>query len=118
MNTTEQDTELLLEDLCTRLPYFPMLQIDEDGHKHNEPLYSCVAISQWEWTINDEYILEYVRPYLRPMKPSEATEQELKEIEVIDSDYQSVDWLNAHHFDFRGLIEMGLALEASTGMYD
>ena len=27
------------------------------------------------------------------------------------------DWLNAHHFDYRGLIEKGLALEALEGMY-
>ena len=27
------------------------------------------------------------------------------------------DWLNAHHFDYRGLIEKGLALEAPEGMY-
>jgi hypothetical protein len=29
----------------------------------------------------------------------------------------SVDWLNAHHFDYRGLIEKGLALKAKDGMY-
>lgn len=29
-----------------------------------------------------------------------------------------IDWLNAHHFDYRGLIEKGLALEALEGMYD
>ena len=29
-----------------------------------------------------------------------------------------VDWLNSHHFDYRGLIEKGLALEAPDGMYD
>lgn len=28
-----------------------------------------------------------------------------------------LDWLNAHHFDYRGLIEKGLALPASEGMY-
>ena len=27
------------------------------------------------------------------------------------------DWLNAHHFDYRGLIPMGLALEAPEDMY-
>jgi len=28
------------------------------------------------------------------------------------------EWLNAHHFDYRGLIPMGLALESTEGMYD
>ena len=28
------------------------------------------------------------------------------------------DWLNKHHFDYRGLIEKGLALEAPEGMYN
>lgn len=28
------------------------------------------------------------------------------------------DWLNMHHFDYHGLIEKGLALEAPKGMYN
>jgi len=32
--------------------------------------------------------------------------------------HELFDWLNAHHFDYRGLIEMGLALEAPKGMYN
>ena len=28
-----------------------------------------------------------------------------------------IDWLNAHHFDYRGLIGKGLALEAPNDMY-
>ena len=28
-----------------------------------------------------------------------------------------IDWLLSHHFDFRNLIELGLALEAPEGMY-
>lgn len=30
---------------------------------------------------------------------------------------EEIDWLNAHHFDYRGLIEKGIALEAPDGMY-
>ena len=32
--------------------------------------------------------------------------------------YKSIDWLNAHHFDYRGLIEKGLAIEALEGVYN
>lgn len=32
-------------------------------------------------------------------------------------DYLHIDWLNANHFDYRGLIPMGLALEATADMY-
>ena len=30
----------------------------------------------------------------------------------------AIDWLNAHHFDYRGLIDKGLALKAPEGMYE
>lgn len=35
----------------------------------------------------------------------------------IDNEANMFDWLNEHHFDYRGLIENGLALEAPEGMY-
>jgi hypothetical protein len=35
----------------------------------------------------------------------------------LDFNVDEVDWLNAHHFDYRGLIEKGLALEAPGNMY-
>lgn len=34
------------------------------------------------------------------------------------ANYDSIDWLNAHHFDYRELIEKGLALAAPEGMYN
>lgn len=86
------------------------------------------------YDINDDGIK--VVPYLRPM--SSMTEEERKEFDdfcVIDEFawrggimqgyinqaeimHNGIDWLNAHHFDYRGLIEMGLALEAPEGMYN
>ena len=45
---------------------------------------------------------------------------EYREIEhvTIKEVIEFVNWLNAHHFDYRGLIEKGLALEAQEGMYN
>lgn len=83
--------------------------------------------------------IDEVKPYLRPM--SSMTEEERKELSIIlnyefyvDDDFALaaeddrhrirlelcdgyIDWLNEHHFDYRGLIEKSLALEAPEGMY-
>ena len=53
---------------------------------------------------------------------TEEEKYEFNELPTISSSIQSlsineIDFLNAHHFDYRGLIEKGLALEASEGMY-
>ena len=32
--------------------------------------------------------------------------------------YELYDWYNANHIDYRGLIEKGLAIEDTTGVYD
>ena len=85
--------------------------------------------------VSNDYI---VKPYLRPLSSMteeerkefiDATDGELRYSEVFDvikpmresEDYcasfvsylKSIDWLNAHHFDYRGLIEKGLAIEVT-----
>lgn len=66
-----------------------------------------------------------VLPYLRPM--SSMTKEERQEYEKTCffsneigyiNTLESYDWLNKHHFDYRGLIEKGLALRAPEGMYE
>ena len=68
--------------------------------------------SSWNSTEDSEFL-----PYLRPM--SSMTEEERKEHNShrlskwsTYSEYCAnvIDWLNAHHFDYRGLIEKGLAI--------
>lgn len=69
--------------------------------------------------------IEHIKPYLRPM--SSMTEEELEEYDTFfNTDYGYMDaskvfdvsdWMYAHHFDYRGLIPMGLALEATKEMY-
>ena len=124
---TQEDKELLLKDLCGRLPYgvkvFYEYVDDLDGKTYG---YSLTLNT---WCIN-EFVANkaVIKAYLRPM--SSMTEEELLEyislkesIVAIDDTayffetYESIDWLNAHHFDYRGLIEKGLALEAPKGMY-
>ena len=73
--------------------------------------------------------LEVTLPFLRSM--SSMTEEEKNDYlntfkkSIIGTDEEdgrvwtvdSIDWLNGHHFDYRGLIPMGLAIEAPKGMY-
>ena len=89
------------------------------------------------YDINDyeDSVIEDIKPYLRPM--SSMTKEEEDEFEELfigysisrdrncvyhsnrgDLNLGIIDWLNANHFDYRGLIPMGLALEAKEGMYN
>ena len=134
----EQDKQLLLKDLCSRLPYGVMCNIQtcfvfEDGTLRRGSydkildLDTVTEINEWKETGE----LEKFKPYLRPM--SSMTEEErneylsikmqetervaLAEIYRPEAISEIMDWLNAHHFDYRGLIPMGLAIEAPEGMY-
>lgn len=117
---TQEDKELLLKDLCARLPYHPKGHVVNvwNGAKCDEWL-TCATFPMFTVATNN------CRLYLRPM--SSMTDEET---EIFNSDFggigdgynsieiKRIDWLNAHHFDFRCLIEKGLALEAPEGMYN
>lgn len=114
---TQEDKQLLLKDLCARLPYGVVCDIYNDTCTITEKL----LIGGLSHFCDDTIA---VRPYLRPM--SSMTEEEKKELNnVLEFQYysddscmcESTDWLNAHHFDYRGLIPKGLAIEAPEGMY-
>lgn len=117
---TQEDKKLLLIDLCCRLPYMVKVKInekietlnvigDDDGYYFN--------------FLNDNeegVTIENIKPYLFPL--SNMTEGQYKEYWELehsgDMEHLSIpllDWLNANHFDYRGLIEKSLALDA-TGL--
>ena len=129
----QEDKELLLKDLSVRLPYHVRCKIWlKDGTTEEGPLdlehnYADVLLNAFYY--ND---IKDIKPYLRPI--SSMTEKEEKEFNdqiykakpysdgksynVYEVTGLNIDWLNAHHFDYRGLIEKGLALEAPEGMYN
>jgi len=111
----EKFKQLLLTDLCARLPHrVKVVDVDEN----NEPCSRVFELHSFD--VDDDELYGCVRPYLRPL--SSMTEEEQYEYNTaIDKDVEPerfVDWFNAHHFDYRGLIEKGLALTAPEGMYD
>ena len=129
------DKELLLKDLCARLPYgvkvngvFLTYDKDKDKILYKE----CVK------ELNYSHLRRYgnLKPYLFPL--SSMTIEQQKEANIFDdmdmdilsenlgrnhrnktniptATYNYIDWLNKNHFDFRGLIEKGLAIDA-TGL--
>ena len=129
---TQENKELLLKDLCARLPYHVRLKVwlkdgtTEEGFLDLEHNYGDVLRDAFYYN----KIID-IKPYLRPM--SSMTEEEMKTYQTLqeiacsyhyefgdivddvlyfDND-GSLDYLNAHHFDFRGLIERGLAIEVT-----
>ena len=133
---TQEDRELLIKDLSTRLPYgvfcvgitYELDELDDDGERYIPVKVKDTLTEIHNYNLETAYVrlglissckLETVKPYLRPM--SSMTEEEKKEVEDLNMNPFSssvTDWLNAHHFDYRGLIEKGLALEAPEGMYN
>ena len=124
---TQEEKQLLLKDLCAGLPY-GVIAKENDGVNENDN--KLLDIDMFDRCINYDYTIDDIKPYLRPM--SSMTEGEILEfIQIGDSflrigekklicilSLKQMDWLNAHHFDYRGLIEKGLALEAPEGMYE
>ena len=124
---TQEDKELLFKDLCARLPYNVKCYCEWKEPAPNGTSGMIDGLSTFlleEFESMDEYEdvpIKSVQPYLRPM--SSMTEEEYAKKEelfgsyILDNNPAYIDWLNAHHFDYRGLIEKGLALEAPEGMY-
>ena len=122
----EKEKDLLIKDLCARLPYglkASYYGADEECETWDEVdgvAFDYVEIGQYSLPI------ERVKPYLFSMSSmTEEQWEEYQKIRMIDwvhGDINGtfinagliVDWLNTHHFDYRGLIEKGLAIDATN----
>ena len=126
---TQEEKELLLKDLCARLPYGVKILDIPANVVGKLFLISTTDTVQYE-TADDSGIqtLYNIKPYLRPM--SSMTEEEQRTLDSMCNGVEMVsrlsglkmfdkafNWLNENHFDYRGLIEKGLAIEAPEGMY-
>ena len=147
LDMTQENKELLLKDICARLPYgikceyhnlryggvFKVTDIRYNGYIEG------VIDNKRCWAVFDTFAL---KPYLFPM--SSMTEEEftkLKEYSGLKYDQLDLvsfqngtykclnfylsevpsgavirvfDWLNTYHFDYRDLIQMGLAIDATN----
>jgi hypothetical protein len=135
---TQEEKQLLVKALCGYFPYDVCVHI---RYKTGEPCYGKLTQRDIQWFIDSK--IENIKPYLRPM--SSMTEKEYETFPIpysfdsfstwnntivskviegtqiligIDEITEITDWLNSHHFDYRGMIEKGFALLASEGMYN
>ena len=123
---TPEDKELLIKDLCARLPYNVICQVEfkENGKYNSEVmLLSGIFTDEAYFTTKGGsiYSNEY-KPYLFSL--SSMTDYQKSDYQFITERWMndpshsisdSIDWLNKNHFDYRGLIEKGLAIDA-TGL--
>lgn len=132
---TQEEKELLLKDICARLPYGVHVEISWEYSKTD--VYTSLEYYEFpniDSLLNifwDEKCIS-IKPYLRPM--SSMTNNEMEDWyrqSKVDYDCEfkpeptlslehchlSIDWLNRYGFDYRGLIDKGVALEAPENMY-
>lgn len=132
----QEDKELLLKDLCSRLPYGIIVDTPK-GKGHvcdvNLTIFGAEIGVNVNPIVRDTFSIDDIKPYLFPL--SSMTEEQEKEYnrlcdyvptyhykhgDIIDDvelcdNWCSIDYLIANHFDYRGLIEKGLAIDA-TGL--
>ena len=126
---TQEYKELLLKDLCARLPY-------EVKFMCNKNIYTTKGLDlivtdegDWKYAVTAKDIapieIDFIKPYLFPL--SSMTEEQkmfLKQQNwyiamstsgTVETTVEGIDWLNKNHFDVNNLIPIGLAIDA-TGL--
>ena len=131
----QEEKELLLKDLCARLSYGVKVKVtpvpsEEYNHIFFNGKIVCIDTDYIGVLSDNGFVLQQdiieLKPYLFPLS-NMTEEQEIEYDATFDTivyedgrkdsvmTYKSFDWLNANHFDYRGLIEKGLANDA-TGL--
>lgn len=123
----QEDKEFLLKDICARLPYGVKVNTIQGDFTllglTNERVFTTCEVEG----CHNDFPIELIKPYLFPL--SSMTEEQYDKlyidsrvkndsIDILDAlanDMDAIDWLNKNHFDWRGIIPMGLAIDA-TGL--
>ena len=138
---TQEQKDLLLKDLCGRLTYGVKVKFGDS----KPALLTVIEHDEFGWQIGseDEFggmitIIDNVKPYLFPI--SSMTEEQYNEMQTISGkdcmehmeiekewrnnspfthlplyQHRVIEFFHKYHFDYRGLIPMGLANDA-TGL--
>ena len=120
MNMTQEYKEILIRDLCGRLPYGVKVLFENKVFNVD---YISAIYEEIKLDIPDNYTIDIsdVKPYLFPL--SSMTEEQEEEYNDLNSyelgcfphTEEALDYLIKNHFDYRYLIDKGLAIDA-TGL--
>lgn len=132
---TQNEKDLLLQDLCARLPYGVKFACNKNIYTAKGLDLIVTDEGDWEYAVTAKGIapieIDFIKPYLFPL--SSMTDGQIYQspfgyatMDAIRQDdiwstitigckeyYDIVDWFNKNHFDYRGLIPKGLALDAT-----
>ena len=134
---TQEKKELLLKELCARLPYGVKIALKNSWSYHHENVAKKGDVTidrlkgftgsyfsiyhdnplDWDWYESDIDI-EDIKPYLFPL--SSMTEEQEEEYNTMYEENRYswrdniIDWFDRNHFDYRGLIGKGLAIDATN----
>jgi hypothetical protein len=141
---TKEDKDLLLKDLCVRLPYKPQVEIIKDGTSITDKLTTATIkyLESGYWDVKpylfslssmteeqkEDLLLTIVgKEGLRLFSvtkdgiiSNDKAEQSFENFSLNNINFSNkntevyIDWLNKNHFDFRGLIEKGLAIDCTN----
>ena len=131
---TQEDKQLLLKDLCARLPYGVKVSSPDKKICSIWSIPTISIVSVINGSGQSSHPIEDIKPYLRPM--SSMTEEEKMEVNKLgvcydgafhndiydigismEEAFTAISWFLERHFDINYLIEKGLALKAPEGMY-
>ena len=115
---TQENKQLILQEICARLPYEPIVYWENCNY--GDKVKNVVSVDIFG-IVNDEFSVEECKLYLRPMSSMTEEENEQRRDLWIDADTNThairlIDFYNKYHFDYRGLIDKGLAI--STKEYN
>ena len=140
---TQEEKDLVLKDICARLPYGVICQMEDKMRFIGEesPYYDYI-LSKRLIEFLRRHKGFYIKPYLRQMSSMTKEEEdelctlctlsdcdvneewELCGVNIIQShprygtyfstDYSVIDWLNKKMFDYRGLIPKDLAISTEV----
>ena len=126
---TQEDKQLLLKDLCARVPYGVKINENTQGDFTVIGLTTKRVFTTCETEgCHNDFPIENIKPYLFPLS-SMMVEQRyelhdlIRDLNMLAIDGEigdwivsssEIDWYNKYHFDYRGLIEKGLAIDATN----